>query len=268
MPLPTLPSVPRLGLGALVAGVAVLCGGDVQAQIATDRPDFVESSAVVGAGAVQVEASVAYGRTGVGSEKQASLTTPTLLRVGVSSSVELRMETDGWVRDDSALDFAMDDGMADLAVGLKWHTSDESGGRPATALLLHADLPSGSRPHRGDGVRPSARVVAEWTLPRGFAVGVMPGVALARSGDESYAAGSLGVVVGKELTGSLRTFGELALESIASERRGGTMGVVNAGLALLLSPAAQLDAGLSWGLNGRSPDFQWTAGLSVLRPGS
>ena len=266
---PTLPApVGTLGPTTLVALFALSFPGCAEAQIATDRPDFVESSAVVGAGAMQLETSTAYTRVGSGSVRQASWSTPTLLRIGLSPVLEFRLETDGWVRDDSARGFTTEDGVADVAVGLKWHTSDESGGRPATALLLHADLPSGSQPHRGDGVRPSVRAVAEWTLPAGMALGVMPGLALARSTDESYAVGLLGVVLAKELTGSLRAFGEIALEEVASGSRGGTVGTVNAGLALLLSANLQLDTGASWGINRRSPDLGWTLGLSVLRPGS
>jgi hypothetical protein len=39
---------------------------------------------------------------------------------------------------------------------------------PSLGVLLHADLPSGSRELRGHGVRPSLRLAAEWDLPHGY----------------------------------------------------------------------------------------------------
>ena len=65
-----------------------------------------------------------------------------------------------------------------MAIGIKWHAQDgdAANGIPAMSLLLHADLETGSRAFRGDGVRPSLRVVAEWELPSAWSIGVMPGV--------------------------------------------------------------------------------------------
>jgi hypothetical protein len=48
-------------------------------------------------------------------------------------------------------------------------------------VLAHADLPSGSRALRGEGVRPSLRVSAEWDLPADLSLGVMPGIAVDRN---------------------------------------------------------------------------------------
>lgn len=261
---PTAPDLFPILLLVLGASVAPL---SVSAQIATDRPDFVESAATVGAGALQLETSLAYARTGPPGLRQAAWTTPTLLRVGVATHLELRLESDGWIRDASPPGLGSQDGMADLAVGLKWHTSDQRRGLPGTALLLHADLPSGAASHRGEGVRPSLRAVGEWTLPRGFSLGVMPGLVLDDTDEGRHLAGLVGAVVALELSRRLRGFAEISYERIAAERYGGTAGTVNTGMAFLVSPHVQIDGGVSWGVTDGAPDFSATAGLSLLRPG-
>jgi Putative MetA-pathway of phenol degradation len=256
-------------LRVLRSSIAVLAiPSAIGAQIATDRPDFVESSATVGSGAVQIETGLAYGRTGSGTSRLASWTTPTLLRVGIGNALEFRMETEGWVRDASASGLRLGDGLTDVSVGLKWHVGDESGVSPAIALLFHADLPSGVDSRRGRGVRPSLRAVGEWTLPSGFALGIMPGLALDRDERDTFAYGILGIVLSKDLSASLRGFTEISFEQFAALERGGTSGSFNTGLAILLTPMVQLDTAVSWRVAGASDSFRWTLGLSLLRPGS
>jgi Putative MetA-pathway of phenol degradation len=248
--------------------LALLLPSAAGAQIVTDRPDFVESSATVGSGALQIETSVAYGRTGSGGARVAAWTTPTLLRIGLGETLELRMESEGWVRDASATSLQTGNGLADVSVGLKWHAGDEAGASPSIALLVHADLPSGVDSRRGQGVRPSLRAVAEWTLPAGFALGFMPGLAIDRDDANVFVYGILGVALGKELTDSLRTFAEVSFERLAATERGGSAGSFNTGLAFLLTPTVQIDTGVSWRLTGASEDLRWGLGLSLLMPGS
>ncbi|OON64704.1 hypothetical protein B0920_09495 [Massilia sp. KIM] len=238
--------------------------------IVTDRPDFVESSLVVGKGRLQVETSLLLERDRNPQARARSVSTPTLLRVGVGDTLELRAETDGRVR---ARQFEAASGVteralgyADTALGLKWHALDAEGGRPSVGVLLHADLDSGSRAFRGEGVRPSLRVAAEWDLARDWSLGVMPGIGQERDEDgRRYRYGILGVVLGKELGEGLRGFAELALPQIARGRHGGTQASFDLGAAWLLSRDCQLDAMFSRGLNGRTPDTAFTVGLSFRR---
>ena len=220
------------------------------AQIVTDRPDFVESSATVGAGTVQIEGSVAYARDG----DMAAWTTPTLVRIGAGDRFELRAESDLLVHERT--DGASASGIADLSVGVKAAVADGFG------LLGHLDLPTGSEEWRGEGVRPSLRAVVERKLPHDFGLGVMPGVFVDEDAEGRYAAGLLGIVIGKGWSDRLRSFVELGLEQIAADEDGGTVGSWNVGGALLLSENAQLDAALSFGATSSSTPFALTVGYS------
>lgn len=257
--------------GALLIGLSLLANGaraaDGDDEIATDRPDFVESSNVVGPGRFQIEMGFASERSSDAASRERLTTTPTLLRFGISEQWELRLETDGHAvlrsTDPASGMRSKGSGMADLSVGAKWHLQDEEGSRPSLALLAHVDLASGATAFRGNGARPSLRLVAEWELANDFSLGIMPGMSLERHDDgRRYANGILGIVVGKSLNDKLRTFVELAAPQLARARNGGSSVAVDVGAAYLLSPALQLDIVYSRGMNRNSPDASWMVGIS------
>jgi hypothetical protein len=233
--------------------------------IVTDRPDFVESSDVVGKGRVQLETSIAIDRDRHEGVKERTTSTPTLLRVGVADTLELRLETDGRLRyrADGAGGPLRQRGWADTAIGIKWHARDEGEGGPSIGFLLHADLASGSTAFRGSGVRPSLRMAAEWEFGDGIGLGVMPGLVRDRTPDGSHAVnGIFAVVLGKSWSDRFRTFVEVAMPQIAHARHGGTQATFDVGASWLLSPRWQVDAMLVRGLNDRTADLSFTAGLS------
>lgn len=239
---------------ALLLALALVPG--LPAQIVTDRPDFVESSRTVGRGALQIETSVAHERDG----DARAYATPTLLRVGVADRLELRAESDLFVREREG--GVAQSGLADLSVGAKWAALEGGAALPATALLLHADLPSGSTGFRGEGVRPSLRAVLEWELSERVSLGMMPGVARADGPAGVHTAGIYGIVLGRSWTDRFRTFVELALEHVADSADGGTVGTWNAGTAWLLAELVQVDAALSLAATDAAPAAAFTVGLS------
>lgn len=261
-----------LGLGVGAPGSAMAQSStDYSDPIATDRPDFVESSAVVGKGRLQIETSGAFERGRHDGVVERSVTTPTLLRFGLAETLELRVETDGashnWTRGADQRDAS---GMADASLGVKWHLRDGDAGKggegskPALGMLFHVDLPSGARRLGSAGVRPSLRGVAEWELPNDLSLGVMPGLASERNDDgQRFTSGIFGIVLGKDWNQRLHSYIELAAPRIAHARDGGSQVAVGFGSAWLLSPNAQVDAGILGGLNRFTPNLSVTVGLSV-----
>lgn len=258
---------------ALLQGMLALSLATGQARadddaIATDRPDFVESSDVVGKGRVQIETSLAWERDRQGGVKTRLDATPTLLRLGIGESWELRFETDGRLRQRTteAGVTTRERGWSDLSVGIKWHQrdGDEEMRTPGLAWLLHVDADSGSGPFRGEGLRPSLRLVAEWELPGGWSAGVMPGLYRDRNEQGRRFTGAiLAGVVGKSLTDQLRAFVEVSGQQLASRRNGGSVVTLDAGLAWLLERNLQLDVAVARGINKNAPDLGWTVGLSA-----
>jgi hypothetical protein len=237
-------------------------------QIITDRPDFVESSNVVGTGRFQVETSVALERSTRDGVRERLVSTPTLLRVGIGDCLELRVETDGRLASRSSTlagaSTLRAEGYADTALGIKWHAFDADGAAPSVGVLAHVDFASGSAPFRAAGRGASLRLVAEWELPHALSLGVMPGLASQRGETgERYVGAIFGVVLGKAWSERLRSFVEVAAPQIAHGRDGGTQASIDVGLAWLLSKDVQIDTAIAHGLNRRSPDLNYTAGLSI-----
>lgn len=260
---------------ALVLALGAACAtaqenGGKEEPISPDRPDFVESSEVVGKGRVQLEAGLLSERERGEEGREHTLSTPTLLRIGVHEDLELRIETEGrtvrHLRATANGERRTIAGYADTSVGLNWHLADTRGKMPSLSLLVDAELPTGSKRLRGEGVRPMLRIVGEWELPGDTQLGVMPGVAVERQEDEGrYTYGLLGVALEKRFDERLRGFAELALPQIASSRHGGTQASVGVGAAWLISNDCQIDTLFSRGLNHRTPYARFTVGLSIRR---
>ena len=119
------PWVRLIGAGICLSGSLAAGAAD---QISTDRPDFVESSDVVGAGHIQIETGFSSERNNADGIRSRTRSTPTLVRLGVSENLELRIETDGHIRSqerDQASGLTQRErGFADASLGLKWHVRD------------------------------------------------------------------------------------------------------------------------------------------------
>ena len=243
----------------------------VQAQddeIATDRPDFVESAQVVGKGRFQIETSIARETHRSNGIKTTLTSTPTLLRLGFDDNWEARIETDGrlWARAQGDGLTLRSNGWSDTSLGLKWQMQkgDDKTGKPGMAMLFHADLDSGSGEFRGKGVRPSVRFVAEYELANEMSLGLMPGIVFDKNEDgKRFTSGLFGIVLGKGWTEQWRTFIELSLQQIASSKNGGNVVTFDVGTAYLLNKHTQVDFVVSRGLNKNTPDWNLGAGFSI-----
>jgi len=262
-------STSRLALiGVACAALSMTAHAETVEPIKTDRPDFVESSDVVGTGRVQVETSFMVERNHSAGVREHTTTTPTLLRIGTGEDWEIRVEADGRTisrsTDDLTGQRTTRRGYSDLAIGVKWHMQEESGIAPAIAWLLHADIDTGSPAFRGTGVNPSLRMVAEWELPQGYSAGIMPGLAYQKDASgKRFTSALFGAVIGKSWTEKFRTFVELAASQIAHTRNGGSVVTYNIGAAYLLTNTVQIDTVFQKSANRNTPDRALGFGLSI-----
>jgi len=257
-------------ISRLASFTCLLAGGlslpaahaDDDDSINPDRPNVANSSQVVGNRRVQLETGVQWDRQRDADAHVRTLTTPTLLRIGVSDALELRVETDG-----RAIEHASDPatgahtvsaGWADLSAGLKWHVADQEGMRPAIGLIAEAALPTGSAALRGSGFRPTVEIPVEWDLGHDWSLGVMPGVS--RDSDATY--GVFAASLGKAFSERLHGFAEVAAPQIG---HGATQALVDAGVTWLVNRDCQLDAMVVHGVNRNTPGLSLAFGLSVRR---
>jgi hypothetical protein len=227
----------------------------------TDGPDFVESSEAVGKDRFQFEAGAASERDRGGPAGRTSTSTPTLLRFGVTETIEARVETAGRIRNASESieggPGSVETGSGDVALGLKWHSQDRDSatGKPAISWLAHVDTPTGSDGLRGHGIRPSLRSVITWDLPGDLSLGLMPGLKYdADPEGRRFLAGILGVVLNERVTQRFRAFVEVSGEQIAKSRDGGVLLFWDAGAAYLMSEDWQIGVRAAVAANRNTPD--------------
>lgn len=249
-----------------VAALAAAATAAAAEPIATDRPDFVESSAVVGTGRFQVETGLGFGRDREAGLRTRTLNTPTLLRFGTSATTELRLETEGYTRERVDGESNSTRGYGDVSLGLKWHSRDGDPDTltPSAAWLLHVDLPTGTASLRGEHARPSLRAVAEWELPHDWSLGVMPGLKYdVDAAGRRFTSGIFAVTAGRDLYGVLHAFVEIAGQQLASRAHGGNIVTFDAGLTGRIGDDWQWDLSLQKGLSRPAPDLQLGVGLSA-----
>lgn len=236
-----------------------------EAALVSDRGGFLVSSATVGDGRLHVEAGVNFERDKRGALKSRVWTTPASLRYGIGDDLEVRLESDAFTRQREGGTGAdgKQSGFADAAFGIKWHDVRDGTAIDSAAWWLSMELPSGSRDFKGDGLRPALYRVMEWALSETDGLALMPGIKYDRDASGHFWSGALGGAYNRTL--SERVGASLAIEGkqLAGPRHGGNVVTSTISLAYLLNKDTQLDTGASFGLNEHSPDFAWTAGVSV-----
>ena len=230
--------------------------------IDTDGPDFVESSEVVAKGRTQLEVDVVSERDRRDLVRRTT-STPTLVRHGITDTLELRVETEGRVWSTSeAPDSGIrsnEKGNGDTSFGLKWHSHDRDPATysPAVSWIAHLEAPTGDNGFKGDGLRPSLRSVATWELPNALALGIMPGVKYeTRQDGHRFVAGMLGVVLNKQWRDNFRTFVESAVPQIAKREDGGVLAFWDIGAAILVNRDWQIGLRGAIAANRNTPNTQ------------
>jgi hypothetical protein len=242
-------------LAGVVAWLVVSPAAAVE-PIDTEGPDFTDSAEVVPKGRFQAELSPTWSRNRGGTT---DFSTPLLLRYGLREDWELRVETEGYLREDRA------HGLGDTAIGVKWHQMDGDAARgvPSLGWILHLELPTGDAAFRGQGVRPSLHATLSWDLPHEWDVGMMPGIEVDHDASGSrFAYGVLGIVAGKHVTPNLRLFGEFSGEQLTSSRHGGSMAEWDAGASYLLGTETLIGFRAAVGVNQRSPSHSFLVELA------
>jgi len=235
-----------------------------QLELITDRPDQTESSAIVPRGYFQIETGVTY--SDEGSESRSLEYPGTLLRIGLSQRVELRLGIQGFI---SEFEGNNTTGFGDSDIGTKIYLMEESGWRPEMALLASLSMPTGKDGISTERMDPSFRFAFSHTLNDRVSLGYNLGAAWetepTSSGRSTLSWLQYTVTAGFGLSERFGAFVELFGDTPLSAD-GDTELSFDGGLTFLLRPNVQLDAALGFGLTDDAPDWFLTTGISVRFP--
>lgn len=218
--------------------------------IDTDGPDFVESSEVVPQGYIQYELDFGGSTSSQNLSQPNTTDTPLLIRYGISSNLEMRIQSDGFINQNG------ERGIGSTAFGLKYQSQmrNLTTGAPAIAWIIHFDTPIATPNYRTGGILPNLRSVITWDLQDDYSIGLMPGVGIqSNSSGETFTSGIFGAVLGKRLSSKFRVFIELTAPSISKPSQNGVITGGDVGAAYLLSNDTQLGFRAGLGLNNNSP---------------
>ena len=255
---------------ALVVCVLLSCPAAAWAQtdadvkeLVTDRPDFTESSDVVGHLVVQLEMGANVAWTGEAGFRDRTVTLPlALLRLGISRRFELRLSTDGYVVNSfgRSIGAYTSKGRADMEVGAKYVLRDADQGGFAFAVIPILSLPTGADGFSSGTVDPTFKFTWATNLPKAF--DISGNVNVSRLGDSlgRYTEHVLSVSLAHALVGGWGGYAEV-FGFTPHGRPDSSAWTVDAGVTHLLGENAQIDFEFGRGLTAAAPS--WFVGTGV-----
>ena len=236
--------------------------------ISTDRPDFTESTEVVGPWMLQIEGGFTLARDSTGGTPIRSLGGPfPLLRLGLSRRLELRLATDGYVRESirEAGQSGRASGLSDLVVGAKLKLADEGRVRPALSIIPSLSLPTGSRQVTSSGYDPAINFAWGKSLPVDFDSGGNVKLLSVTSDGRRFLQRVLSVSFGHRLFTGIEGFWEAYEISPPDRDRAGLL-IFDTGLTHVLGRNALIDLEIGRSVRPATPTWFVGAGLAFRAP--
>jgi hypothetical protein len=253
--------------GTFLAPYPAVCD---DASIQADRPGIADGSTVVGASRYQLEAGFQNDLLGHSHSDQQSITTPTLIRLGLSDSLELRIESNGFSNtrvssDDQSVDKAA--GYSPVSAGVKYNfiPASESNSNLSLGVIGRYFPVSGSGDFRSHHSTGDIRIAVDKEISDLWSfTGNIGAAAYEDDSSREFAAALLAGTITRTLSDKLAIFGDFGFQGPESQNGGGAL-LVDGGVTYLLTKELQLDFSFGSGLTGvDTSNFFWSAGLSIL----
>jgi hypothetical protein len=231
-------------------------------ELVTDRPDFTESSEVVGRGVLQVETGMTLEEEGESDATTRALATPqVLVRIGLSRRVELRLGGDGFVSQSLRTPAGSErtSGYSDAEIGAKVKLVDASAAGFDVAVIPALSLPTGKAGFSSTGYDPSVKLTWARELPQGFGLsGNFNAASITVDGQREWERAvtlSLGHGFGESWGAYWEGYGFLADGSCDC--------TINTGVTRAFGPNAQFDVEVGRGVSGDAPSWFVGVGFAV-----
>lgn len=246
---------------------------ELMREMATDRPDQLESPLTVDAGHFQLEMDIfnySYdrynpGRTGTRVETLGIA--PINVKAGLLNNVDVQLLIDPYIHvrshDRAGGGVKHQRGFGDTTVRMKWNLWGNDEGETAMAVMPFVTFPTHQDDLGSDAVEGGLMVPFTADLPGGWGFGVMTEVDVIRDGDDDgYHPEFINVIsFGHSIVGDLAGFVEF-FSAVSTERDSDWIGAFDTGLTYKLTEDIQLDGGVYIGLTRAAEDWRPFLGLS------
>jgi hypothetical protein len=232
--------------------------------IATDRPDFTESSTTVGLGTLQLETGYTFTSDGSGVARVRSHSYPeTLFRYGIVAD---------WLEFRVGQNFASElnsgnstHGAEDLYLGFKLALTRQSGMLPEVAIVPQLTVPTGSRAFSAGQSLPGVNLLYGWDLTEN--ISTAGSTQFNRATDEAtghdYTEWAQSWTVGYSLTEQLGAYTEWYSFIPHSANSVDSQHYFNGGFSYQFTSNVQWDIRAGVGLNDAADDYFVGSGLSL-----
>jgi Putative MetA-pathway of phenol degradation len=216
-----------------------------QEPINADRPGIADGSQTVGSRVFQLELGGERDHFADGDVHV--LTTPLLLRYGVTAPLELRVESEGYGRATAPGGFHAS-GWSPLSIGFKYHFLD----KPSLGIIARYFPASGSGAFKSEHPSADLRLAADVDLNEKWSLNPNLGVSTQDDGDGRFTAALAALTLQYNVSKTFNVFVDGALQ--APESRGGSASLLlDTGAAWVIGNDTQLDVEAGWGARGQSP---------------
>jgi len=224
--------------------------------INADRPGIADGSTVIGPKTFQIESGIQAEFRRNGDSREHTLFIPTLLRFGIGSHWEVRIEGNTYTRVttfQSTITTNQTSGFAPLSLGFKYHIYDSNNDHQFSLGTIVRIFPVwGSKEFRTQHATGDIRLAADWNFAPRLKLSLNPNIGVARYEDDQgrlFTAGLFAVTLNCNPTKKLNPFIDLGMQW-PEVKNGQTSAILDSGLAYIIGRNLQLDAGVGTRVHG------------------
>jgi hypothetical protein len=223
-----------------------------------DRPGIADGSTVIGAKRFQIESGVQEEFRRSGNEREHTFFVPTLLRFGIDSNWEVRIEGNSVTRVvtfDSTNTAIHTSGFAPTSIGFKYHIYNSTGDHQVSfGTIVRVFPPSGSKEFRTQHTTGDIRLAADWNFAPGLKLSLNPNIGVGRYEDDKgrlVTAGLFAITLNYLPTKKLNPFIDLGVQAPEASH-GKAAAIVDGGIAFIVGRNVQLDASIGSRAHGET----------------
>lgn len=224
--------------------------------INADRPGIADGSTVVGPKTFQIETGIQEEFRRSGNSHEHTFFVPTLLRFGIDSHWEVRVEGNTFTRVtsfDSTGTTGQSSGFAPLSLGFKYHIYQSSNERQFSLGTIVRVFPTwGSEEFRTQHATGDVRLAADWNFAQKLSLN--PNVGVARYEDDQgrlFTAALFAVTLSYNPTKKLNPFIDLGVQA-PEVKDGPGSAILDGGIAYIIGRNLQLDASIGMRVHGET----------------
>jgi hypothetical protein len=238
--------------------------------LASDRPDFTESSTTVGCGLVQIESGYTFTLDESAGRRTVNHSFPeALARIGLFADwFEARIAYNYGINDVSLVgvpdELDAPDGSDDLYLGIKLALTPQEHALPEMALVPQMTVPSGSRGVTAGEVMPGVNWLYGWDVLEWLDAGGSTQINRARDDDGNFFGEfAQSLTTGFHLSERWGAYAEWYMLAPIGHTRERTQQYFDGGLTFDVTDNLQLDVRAGAGLNDAADDFFTGAGSAI-----